>query len=177
MDGEKSLTEELAGLSEAEAAAEGEKDGTESAGQVQSVSEAAERELAPIRAELEKLRELKREIIFEKVKLTHPELDLGQIRQSIGELEDRIANNYVLNGLSRETARDLAKKTASLWENEEGLTALSIAKKVKNGEINLLLKPDAHIAPNAPATKGKGWKEKIKSSDPGERLSVFDEIF
>jgi hypothetical protein len=174
MEDEKSLTEELAGLSEAEAAAaEGEKGREE----IQNISVAAERELAPIRAELEKLRELKREIIFEKVKLTHPELDLGQVRQAIGELEDRIANNYIHNGMARETARDLAKKTASLWENEEGLTALSIAKKVKNGEINLLLKPDAHIAPNATAPKGKGWKEKIKSSDPGERLSVFDELF
>jgi hypothetical protein len=176
MENEKSLTEELVGLSEA--GAESEIDGSESARQeVQSLSGVTERELAPIRAELEKLRELKREIIFEKVKLVHPELDLGQIRQAIGELEERIAGNYIHNGIARETARDLAKKTVSLWENEEGITALSIAKKVKSGEINLLMKPDAHISPNAAAPKGKGWKEKIKSSDPSERLSVFDEIF
>jgi hypothetical protein len=134
-------------------------------------------EIAPIKAELEKLRELKREIIFEKVKLMHPELDLEQAKEGLKELEERLNSSYAENGMAKQRAAELAKQTLTLWENEEGIAALSIVKKLRSGEINFSAKPDFHITPSAPTPQAKSWKDKLKSEDAKERLSVFDELF
>jgi hypothetical protein len=137
-----------------------------------------EAELAPIKAELEKLRQLRREILFEKVKLLHPELDLCQAEEGFKELEKQVSSTCMASGLARRTAEELAKQTAALWESEEGITALSLIKKLKNGEkVSFVNTPDLHIPAAAQPPQKKDWKDKVKSGDAKERLSVFDDLF
>jgi hypothetical protein len=169
MENENSLAQTLAELANAN------ESGKSETGDLNS---AAERELAPLRAEMEKLKSLKREIIFERLRLTRPDFDFESAKEGLKELEESFADKCLSSGLSGQVAREVAKQASAAWENEEGLMALSIMKKLKNGEqLKVLSSPDFHLSAAAGAPQIKGWREKMKSGEIKERLSVFDDMF